>query len=303
MYIELIEKLNTLFNTEVILKTNANTYIPNNLIKETFKDYIPVGINKGVYIKDKILEKREKALLKYLLEEFLETNNTFIDILNNKNSYKNMSLDITYPFYIWEIASSGNSKDIMKIIKSIYPKDIVFEKNENSIIVFKQIPIEEENSIEDVYCDLESEILSDISLYVSYEVTCGKDIYDAHLNLDTLKEFSKIVRSKNNVYEFNKLLLPNIFLNIKNEDNLNYLKDIFQKNNRYTLDEELLNSALIFFESNLNITEAANKLYIHRNTLVYRLKKILIITGYDIRKFHEAINFYLNYLYDNLIEK
>ena len=65
-------------------------------------------------------------------------------------------------------------------------------------------------------------------------------------------------------------------------------------------DFELEQTALIFFENNLNITETANQLFIHRNTLIYRLNKLESITGYDIRKFNDAINYYLSYLADKL---
>ena len=303
MYIDLIKKLNNLFNTEVVIKINKTKYIPTGNNIDTYKEYISIGFDKGIYIKDKILENREKVLLKFLLEQYLETNNILLDVILNKDAYKNIDFTINYPFYLWEVIADNNSEDILKIIHSIFPNSISFIKDKNSVIIFKQTSLEDENSLEDIYCDLESEILSEISIYISYEITKVNDIYDAYSNLLPLKEFSKIIHSKNNIYEFNKLLLANIFLNIKKEKNLNYLENIFQKNNRYKLDKELLNSALIFFENNLNISEAAIKLYIHRNTLVYRLKKIKSITGYDIRKFNDAVNFYLNYLYDNLIGK
>ena len=65
-------------------------------------------------------------------------------------------------------------------------------------------------------------------------------------------------------------------------------------------DLELEQTALVFFDNNLNITETANELFIHRNTLIYRLNKLEGITGYDIRKFNDAINYYLSYLSDKI---
>ena len=62
------------------------------------------------------------------------------------------------------------------------------------------------------------------------------------------------------------------------------------------LDDEIISTIDVFFQCNLNITDASQKLYIHRNTLIYRLDKILRITGYDIRKFNDAMIFKIAWL-------
>jgi len=63
-----------------------------------------------------------------------------------------------------------------------------------------------------------------------------------------------------------------------------------------------MHTAKEFLFSNLNSTDTANKLFIHRNTLLYRLGKIKGLTGYDIRNFLEAVNFYSLYLYHEFRE-
>ncbi len=57
------------------------------------------------------------------------------------------------------------------------------------------------------------------------------------------------------------------------------------------LDNDIIQSIDVFFELNLNLSEASKKLYVHRNTLIYRLDKIQKCTSYDIRKFNEAVIF------------
>ena len=63
------------------------------------------------------------------------------------------------------------------------------------------------------------------------------------------------------------------------------------------LDEEMLKTIEVFFDCGLNLSEAAKELYIHRNTLIYRLDKIQRITSYDIRKFNNAMIFKIIFLY------
>lgn len=70
-----------------------------------------------------------------------------------------------------------------------------------------------------------------------------------------------------------------------------FLQEVFKKNPIDALDQETLFTIYKFFENNLNVSETARKLFVHRNTLVYRLEKIKKLTGLDLRKFDDAIVF------------
>ena len=70
-----------------------------------------------------------------------------------------------------------------------------------------------------------------------------------------------------------------------------FLREVFKKNPIDSLDQETLFTINKFFENNLNVSETARKLFVHRNTLVYRLEKIKKLTGLDLREFDDAITF------------
>ena len=70
-----------------------------------------------------------------------------------------------------------------------------------------------------------------------------------------------------------------------------FLSEVFKKGTIEDLDAETLYTINQFFENNLNISETSRQLYVHRNTLVYRLEKIKKITGLDLREFDDAIVF------------
>ena len=70
-----------------------------------------------------------------------------------------------------------------------------------------------------------------------------------------------------------------------------FIKEIFGGKSPDDFDEETLTTINKFFENNLNVSETARKLFVHRNTLVYRLEKIKKITGLDLREFEDAIVF------------
>ena len=70
-----------------------------------------------------------------------------------------------------------------------------------------------------------------------------------------------------------------------------FIGEIFGDKSPDDFDEETLTTIDKFFENSLNVSETSRQLYIHRNTLVYRLDKIQKSTGLDLRKFDDAITF------------
>ena len=82
-----------------------------------------------------------------------------------------------------------------------------------------------------------------------------------------------------------------------------FIKEIFDTKKPDTFDLETLQTIEKFFENNLNVSETSRQLFIHRNTLVYRLDKLQKATGLDLRVFEDAITFkiammvvkYMNY--------
>ena len=70
-----------------------------------------------------------------------------------------------------------------------------------------------------------------------------------------------------------------------------FMKEIFGDNIPDDLDDEILTTVQKFFDNNLNVSETSRQLYVHRNTLVYRIEKLHQSTGLDIRKFDDALTF------------
>ena len=70
-----------------------------------------------------------------------------------------------------------------------------------------------------------------------------------------------------------------------------FIDEIFGDNVPYDLDDETLTTINKFFENNLNVSETSRQLFVHRNTLVYRIEKLHQSTGLDIRKFDDALTF------------
>jgi carbohydrate diacid regulator len=70
-----------------------------------------------------------------------------------------------------------------------------------------------------------------------------------------------------------------------------FLAEVFKRGSIDSLDRETPSTIQCFFDNNLNVSETSRKLFVHRNTLVYRLEKIKKMTGLDLREFEHAITF------------
>ena len=81
-----------------------------------------------------------------------------------------------------------------------------------------------------------------------------------------------------------------------------FIQEIFGENMPYDLDEETLNTINKFFENNMNVSETSRQLFVHRNTLVYRIERIQESTGLDLRCFDDALTFKIALMVVNYIK-
>ena len=96
--------------------------------------------------------------------------------------------------------------------------------------------------------------------------------------------------SNETVHEYSHLGIGRLIHDLPENTRRLYLREIFGGDGKEGFDSETLEIINTFFENDLNVTETARQLYIHRNTLLYRIEKIRQTTGYDLRKFDDAID-------------
>lgn len=98
------------------------------------------------------------------------------------------------------------------------------------------------------------------------------------------------------VYYFEDLILPMLVYETGDGEVREYMKNTEDGIFEIFSDQELLDTGRNFLINNLNTSETANNMFVHRNTLVYRLNKIEKISGLDIRRFEDALKFYIRYI-------
>ena len=104
-------------------------------------------------------------------------------------------------------------------------------------------------------------------------------------------EVGKIFYADKNVVPYNNLGIGRLIYQLPIPLCKMFIKEIFEAKSPDDFDEETLTTINKFFENSLNVSETSRQLFIHRNTLVYRLDKIQKITGLDLRVFEDAITF------------
>ena len=104
-------------------------------------------------------------------------------------------------------------------------------------------------------------------------------------------EVGKVFDNEKSVISYENLGIGRLIYQLPSTLCEMFLQEVFKKGSLESLDHETLMTIQAFFENNLNVSETSRTLFVHRNTLVYRLDKIKKVTGLDLREFEHAITF------------
>ncbi len=188
---------------------------------------------------------------------------------------------------------------VYDILQNLFPdkaKDFVININETDIALVK----ETRNTIEPKHIEkLASTIADTISgeFYVHAVIGIGttvdnlKDLARSFKEAQTALEVGKVFDTEKTIISYDSLGIARLIYQLPTTICETFLKEVFKRGSIESLDQETLFTIQRFFENNLNVSETSRKLFVHRNTLVYRLEKIKKITGLDLREFDHAIIF------------
>ena len=185
------------------------------------------------------------------------------------------------------------------VLQNLFPdknKDFIININDTDIALVKEIKpsIDEKdldklaNSIVDT---LSSEFYTHCSVGIGTIVNNIKDLARSFKEAQTALEVGKVFDTEKPIVSYNNLGIARLIYQLPTTLCEMFLKEVFKKGSIESLDQETLFTIQKFFENNLNVSETSRKLFVHRNTLVYRLEKIKKLTGLDLREFDHAIVF------------
>lgn len=187
----------------------------------------------------------------------------------------------------------------LEIVQSIYPddeRDFIININEQDIVIVKVVTpdveypmLEEETAamLERINTDFGAKAVVGISSVVSNLKDLARAYKEARISL----EVGKVFDTEKKIMCYENLGIGRLVYQLPTTLCEIFLSEVFKKGSLDTLDRETLMTVQSFFENSLNVSETSRMLFVHRNTLVYRLEKIRKLTGLDLRQFDHAVTF------------
>ncbi len=280
------------------------------------------GVSEDAYMIGKVAVCQLQNLVIAYKEKF-DRNNFFQNLLLDNlllvdvyNRAKKLHIDATVPRCVF-LVETRQEKDgtVMEILKGMYSSqagDYVTAVDENSVILIKALAEDFSEEILQKIADtivamLNTEAMLNVKVAYGTVVQELKDVSKSYKEAKMALEVGKIFYAEKDVASYSALGIGRLIYQLPVNLCKIFVEEIFGENVPSDFDEETLNTLNKFFENNLNVSETSRQLFVHRNTLVYRIEKIQKATGLDLRSFDDALTFkialmvvnYMKYL-DNL---
>ena len=188
---------------------------------------------------------------------------------------------------------------VVELLQSMFNdpgQDFVISVNETDIALVRQVPPEttgEEltklaRTIED---RLKTELFARTTIGIGTVSEHLRELADSYKEAQVAIEVGKVFDTEKTIINYENLGIGRLIYQLPTTLCEIFLSEVFKKSSIDSLDQETLFAINMFFENSLNVSETSRKLFVHRNTLVYRLEKIKKLTGLDLREFDDAIIF------------
>lgn len=260
-------------------------------------DVYMVGKVVVFQIQNLLIAYKERFDKDNFIKNLLLDNLLLVDIYNRA---KKLHIDVSARRVVYVIETRNeNDNNALEIIKGVFAsrsKDFITAVDEKNIIIVKELkPSEGYEDIAKVgrmVLDmLTTEALSKVHIAYGTIVHEIKEVSRSYKEAKMALDVGKIFYSEKNIVAYNNLGIGRLIYQLPMSLCRMFIKEIFDGKSPDDLDEETLITINKFFENNLNVSETSRQLYIHRNTLVYRLDKLQKSTGLDLRVFEDAITF------------
>ncbi len=277
------------------------------VLDEQQLEYVLVvqGVGEDVYTIGKMAAFQIQNLLVAYKERFDRDNfikNLLLDNLLLVDIYsraKKLHVQTDVPRTVM-IAESGNGKEnnALELTRAHFGnnRDFITAVDEDNVIVVKELS--EGNAVREMdkaatalrSC-LEKEGIRNVRVSYGTAVQEIKEVSRSYKEAKMALDVGKIFFDERDVVAYSELGIGRLIYQLPIPLCKMYIREIFGGKSPDEFDEETLTTIHKFFENNLNVSETSRQLFIHRNTLVYRLDKLQKTTGLDLRIFEDAITF------------
>ena len=264
------------------------------------------GDSDDVYMIGKIASFQIQNLLVAYKERFDKDNfikNLLLDnllLVDIYNRAKKLHVEVSCPRAVYLIETKDEKDGIVsEVLKGMFSPqsgDYVTAVDESSLILIKSVestttPETLHELAETIVAMMNAEALLDVKVAYGTVVQELKDVSKSYKEAKMALDVGKIFYAEKKVIAYSTLGIGRLIYQLPVNLCKIFIEEIFGDNVPMDLDEETLNTLNKFFENNLNVSETSRQLFVHRNTLVYRIEKIQKSTGLDLRSFDDALTF------------
>ena len=256
-----------------------------------------IGKLAVMQIQNLLTAYKERLDKENFVKNLLRDNLLLVDIYNRA---KKLHIETNVKRVVFLIETK-NEKDVnaLETIKGLFAgkkKDFITQVDEKNIILVKEIKpsetYEDMRKTAKVIVDmLNTEAMSSVNVAYGTIVNEIKEVSRSYKEAKLALDVGKIFYSDRKIIAYSNLGIGRLIYQLPLPLCKMFIKEIFDGKSPDEFDEETLTTINKFFENNLNVSETSRQLYIHRNTLVYRLDKLQKSTGLDLRVFEDAITF------------
>ena len=267
------------------------------LAKGDSDDVYMVGKLAAFQIQNLLVAYKERYDKDNFIKNLLLDNLLLVDIYNRAKKL-HIETSVNRVVFLIETKDEKDS-NALETVKGLFAgksRDFITQVDEKNIILVKELKEEEgyedmEKTANVILDMLNTEAM--ISVHVSFGTIVNeiKDVSRSYKEAKMALDVGKIFYSDQNVIAYSSLGIGRLIYQLPMPLCKMFIGEIFGENTPDDFDDETIATINKFFENSLNVSETSRQLYIHRNTLVYRLDKIQKITGLDLRVFDDAITF------------
>ena len=267
---------------------------------------IAKGIGSDAYMIGKIAVSQIQNLIIAYKKNF-DKNNFFQNLLLDNlllvdiyNRAKKLHIETEANRVVYLIEAKNDKDNIaMATLKSLFegqPDCYIIAVEQNNIILIKGISSENaydeiEQTAQVIVDMLNTEAMLTVKVAYGTIVKQLKDISKSYKEAKMALDVGKIFYLEKSIIAYNTLGIGRLIYQLPVNLCRIFINEVFGDNIPDELDDEILMTVQKFFDNNLNVSETSRQLFVHRNTLVYRIEKLHQATGLDIRKFDDALTF------------
>ena len=270
------------------------------LTKSSAEDAYMVGRLAVCQIRNLAAAYMEQFDRNNFMQNILLGNMLIVDIYGKAK--KHHIQEVPRVVFVIDTGSKNNdvAMELVKNLADIRSKDFVTCVDQHSIVLVKDVSHIKEEEMEDRLSKIAGSLADNLHMEAMIRVRVGygnvvtqlPEIAESYQEARMALEVGRVFYAKYDTISYGKLGIGRLIYQLPMSLCNMFIKEVFgEKVPDILEDEEAMSTINKFFENNLNISETARQLYVHRNTLVYRLERIEKAIGLDIRTFDDAMTF------------